>query len=63
VVLIPEVQAARPWQRALHNQRGLVLERAIQHGTENVVICRLRYRLSVLAADPPAGGGTTDGTS
>jgi amino acid transporter len=49
VVLIPEVQAVRPWQRILHNQRGFVLEQAIQHGTENVVICRLRYRLSALA--------------
>jgi hypothetical protein len=50
VVLIPEVQAARPWQRLLHNQRGFVLEQAIQHGTTNVVICRLRYRLGVIAS-------------
>jgi amino acid transporter len=49
VVLIPEVQAPRPWQRLLHNQRGFVLEQAIQHGTTNVVICRLRYRLGVIA--------------
>jgi hypothetical protein len=38
----------RPWraarQRILHNQRGFVLDRAIQQGTENVVICRLRFR-------------------
>jgi amino acid transporter len=54
VVLIPEVQAARPWQRLLHNQRGFVLEQAIQHGTTNVVICRLRYRLGVIA--PSASG-------
>jgi hypothetical protein len=50
VVLIPEVEAARPWLRLLHNQRGFVLEQAIQHGTENVVICRLRYRLGVISA-------------
>ena len=36
VVLIPEVQPARPWQRILHNQRGFVLDRAIQNGTDNV---------------------------
>ncbi len=52
VVLIPEVQAARPWQAILHNQRGFVLERAIQHGTTDVVICRLRYRLGVISAAP-----------
>jgi amino acid transporter len=46
VVLIPEVRPARPWQAVLHNQRGFVLERAIQRGTTNVVICRLRYRLA-----------------
>jgi amino acid transporter len=50
VVLIPEVEAPRPWQRLLHNQRGFVLEQAIQHGTTNVVICRLRYRLGVIAS-------------
>jgi amino acid transporter len=50
VVLIPEVQAARPWQRILHNQRGFVLEQAIQHGTTDVVICRLRYRLGVISS-------------
>jgi amino acid transporter len=46
VVLIPEVQPARPWQRILHNQRGFVLDRAIQKGTDNVVICRLHFRRS-----------------
>ncbi len=51
VVLIPEVQPARPWQWLLHNQRGLILDRAIRHGTQNVVLCRLRYRLATLAAD------------
>ncbi len=61
VVLIPEVQAAHPWHRVLHNQRGFVLEQAIQHGTENVVICRLRYRLAAVAAS--AGGGSAGGGS
>jgi amino acid transporter len=50
VVLIPEVEAARPWLRLLHNQRGFVLEQAIQHGAPDVVICRLRYRLGVISA-------------
>jgi amino acid transporter len=50
VVLIPEVQAARPWRRVLHNQRGFVLEQAIQHGAPNVVICRLRYRLDLISS-------------
>jgi hypothetical protein len=61
VVLIPEVQPARPWQRILHNQRGFVLEQAIQRGTENVVICRLRYRLSTVAADGADGDGQARG--
>jgi amino acid transporter len=47
VVLIPEVQPARPWQWILHNQRGFVLDRAIQKGTENVVICRLHFRRTI----------------
>jgi amino acid transporter len=51
VVLIPEVQPARWWQWVMYNQRGLILDRAIRHGTENVVLCRLRYRLSTLAAE------------
>ncbi len=45
VVLIPEVQPARPWQWIMHNQRGTVLNRAIRRGTNDVVICRLRFRL------------------
>jgi amino acid transporter len=56
VVLIPEVQPARPWLRLLHNQRGYVLEQAIQHGTANVVICRLRYRLSTVSYKPSGSG-------
>jgi amino acid transporter len=55
IVLIPEVQANKPWRRVLHNQRGFVLEQAINHGTRNVVVCRLRYRLAAVAAldNPP----------
>jgi amino acid transporter len=48
VVLIPEVQPASPWQYLLHNQRGVILDRAIRHGTDHVVLCRLRYRLKDL---------------
>ena len=48
-MLIPEVAPERPWQRLLYNQRGFVLERAIQRGTTDVVICRLRFRLSTMA--------------
>jgi amino acid transporter len=54
VVLIPEVQPARPWQWILHNQRGVVLSGAIRQGTENVVICRLRFRIESLAPDERA---------
>jgi amino acid transporter len=45
VVLIPELQPLHWWQWILHNQRGFVLQQAIQRGTVNVVICRLRYQL------------------
>ncbi|HTP15295.1 MAG TPA: APC family permease [Streptosporangiaceae bacterium] len=55
VVLIPEVMPVRPWQRLLYNQRGFVLERAIQRGTVNVVICRLRYRLAAVAGSRDGG--------
>lgn len=48
VVLIPEVQPASPWQYLLHNQRGVILDRAIRRGTASVVLCRLRYRLTDL---------------
>ena len=64
VVLIPEVQPRRFWDYLLFNQRGVILDRAIRHGTASVVLCRLRYRLEQLAphtsgdapaaADPPA---------
>jgi len=59
VVLIPEVQPARPWQRILHNQRGFVIEQAIQRSGVNVVICRLRYRLSAVAGSSAAAGHDT----
>ena len=49
VVLIPEVQPQRPWHWLLHNQRGVILDRAIRRGTVNVVLCRLRFRLQDLA--------------
>jgi amino acid transporter len=58
LVLIPEVQPAHRWQWILHNQRGGVLQRAIQRGTVNVVICRLRYQLATVSADQPAGAAT-----
>jgi hypothetical protein len=54
VVLIPEVQAERWWRWILHNQRGFILQRAIQRSTVNVVICRLRYRLSAVAGPVPS---------
>jgi amino acid transporter len=57
VVLIPEVRPARWWQWILHNQRGVLLERAIQRCTVNVVICRLRYQLTTVAAHPPSPPG------
>jgi hypothetical protein len=63
VVLIPEIQPEKPWQWLLHNQRGIILDRAIRRGTRSVVLARLRYRLSTLAADPaeaPSGPGTSD---
>ncbi|HET9081434.1 MAG TPA: APC family permease [Trebonia sp.] len=52
VVLIPEVEPARPWEWLLHNQRGLLLAGAIRRSTDNVVLCRLRYRLAALATPP-----------
>jgi amino acid transporter len=52
VVLIPEVEPSKAWEWILHNQRGIILERAIRRGTSNVVLCRLRYRLATLTATP-----------
>jgi amino acid transporter len=53
-VLIPEVQPSSPWQYLLHNQRGVILDRAIRRGTASVVLCRLRYRLEELARPGPS---------
>jgi amino acid transporter len=53
VVLIPELQPLHWWQWILHNQRGLVLQQAIQRGTVNVVVCRLRYQLEGLQDPEP----------
>jgi len=50
VVLIAEVQPAHWWQWVLHNQRGVILQRAIQRDTVNVVVCRLRYHLATVTA-------------
>jgi len=54
VVVIPEVEPTKPWQWLLHNQRGVILDRAIRRGTTNVILCRLRYRLETLAVEDPA---------
>jgi len=55
VVLIAELEPMRPWQWILHNQRGLVLDRAIRNGTDNVVICRIRFRPTIWSLNEPAG--------
>jgi hypothetical protein len=47
VVLIPEMQLPRPWQRLLQNQRGAVLDRAIRKYTDAVIL-RLRFRIDIL---------------
>ncbi|MBV9025332.1 MAG: APC family permease [Streptomycetaceae bacterium] len=46
VVLIPEMQLPRPWQRLLQNQRGSVLDRAIRRNTD-AVVCRLRFPIEL----------------
>jgi hypothetical protein len=61
VVLIPEVQPTGPLQWLLHNQRGIILDRAIRRGTANVVLCRLRYRLETLAADSAGAADAASG--
>ncbi|MFD5431182.1 APC family permease [Kitasatospora sp. NPDC127067] len=43
-VLIPEVEPARWWQRALQNRRGAVIDRALRRHTD-AVVCRLRMRM------------------
>src|SRR6185437_2372533 len=62
VALIPEVQANHPWLRIFFNQRGTVLSRAIRRGTANVVLCRLRFRLTALASQNAAAPLTEPGT-
>jgi hypothetical protein len=54
LVLIPEVRPQHWWQWILHNQRGSVLQRAIQRDTVNIVIGRLRYQLATVSADQRA---------
>ena len=55
VVVIPEVQPEHWWRWVLHNQRGFVLNRAVVAGTDNVVVCRLRFRMRHLAPDEEPG--------
>jgi amino acid transporter len=59
LVLISEVRPARRWQWILHNQRGGVLQRAIQRGTTDVVIGRLRFQLATVSAGQPAEVSTS----
>jgi amino acid transporter len=62
LVLIPEVQPAHWWLEVLFNQRGSVLQRAIQRDTANVVICRLRYHLATVSAEAtPSAATSADG--
>jgi hypothetical protein len=51
-VLIPEVQPSSVWQYLLHNQRGVILDRAIRQHTLSVALCRLRFRLEELTRPP-----------
>jgi len=55
LVVIPEVQPEHWWRWFLHNQRGFVLSQAITAGTDNVVVCRLRFQLGHLAPDEDPG--------
>jgi amino acid transporter len=55
LVIIPEVQPNHWWRWFLHNQRGFVLSQAITQGTDNVVVCRLRFQLGHLAPDEDPG--------
>ncbi|MDH6121249.1 amino acid transporter [Kitasatospora sp. GAS204A] len=43
-VLIAEVEPVHFWQRALQNQRGVLMDRALRRGTD-AVVCRLRLRM------------------
>jgi amino acid transporter len=57
VALIPEVQPKQVWLRVLFNQRGGVVDRAIRQGTDDVVICRLRFQLPAFTEQPESGSG------
>lgn len=52
VVLIAELEPMRPWEWILHNQRGVVLDRAIRRGTTDVVVCRIRFRATTWTVKP-----------
>ncbi|TQF04969.1 APC family permease [Kitasatospora acidiphila] len=43
-VLIAEVEPVRLWQRALQNQRGVLIDRALRRHTD-AVVCRLRLHM------------------
>lgn len=58
VVLIAEMEPARPWEWLLHNQRGVVLDRAIKRGTANVVVCHLRFRPTTWSGTVGSGTGS-----
>jgi amino acid transporter len=60
VLLIPEVRPAKPWNWVLFNQRGFVLERAVQRRMDSVVICRLRYSLATMSAGQQASAAEPD---
>ena len=51
-MLIAELEPMHPWEWILHNQRGLVLDRAIRRDTANVVICRIRFRATTWTVKP-----------
>jgi amino acid transporter len=63
VVLIPEMQPLHRWQQILHNQRGFVLDRAIQKDTDNVVICRLRFQATTWSAADSAAAAADSGAA
>ena len=57
IMLIPEMELTKPWQRLLQNQRGRVIDRAVRRHT-GVVIARLRFRIDTSApitAGRPSG--------
>jgi amino acid transporter len=56
IILIPEMELTKPWQRLLQNQRGAVIDRAVRKHT-GVVIARLRFRIDT-SAPTTVGSGT-----